>query len=165
MKFNGIVNRMETVIQTAELTIGIEGLTNKGFILSKYTCEGENINAAITIENIPSETRSLTLIIDDPDAPNGVFDHWVIWNIPPAQMVIENSRPGIEGRNSFGDVGYKGPCPPSGEVHRYFFKVYALDSLLDVKAGSDKNEIERAMMEHILAYGEIVGLYQKQNKR
>jgi Raf kinase inhibitor-like YbhB/YbcL family protein len=152
---------MESIIQIAELTIGSTVFANKDFLPAKYTCEGENVNPPITIENIPSGTKSLTLIIDDPDAPNGVFDHWVIWNIRPMEMIIENSRPGTEGKNSFGRSVYHGPCPPAGGPHRYFFRVYALDILLDLKRGSDKKALEKAMHGHIIAAGEIVAMYQK----
>ena len=131
-----------------------------GHIPPKYTCEGENVNPAITIENIPVGTKSLTLIVEDPDAPDGTFDHWIAWNIRPMEMIIENTAPGVEGKNSFGNIRYNGPCPPSG-THRYFFKVYALDTLLDIKTGSDKRTVEKAMRDHILAEGEIIGMYKK----
>ena len=152
---------METNVKTAKLTIGSTEFANMEFIPEKYTCEGENVNPAITIENIPGGTKSLALIIDDPDAPNGTFDHWIVWNIRPKEMIIENTVPGTEGKNSFGKTRYQGPCPPGGKAHRYFFKVYALDTLLDTPAGSDKRTVEKAMARHILAEGEIIGLYQK----
>lgn len=151
---------MATIVKTT-LTIGSTAFANKDHIPLKYTCDGENINPAITIENIPAGTKSLTLIIDDPDAPGGVFDHWIMWNIRPMEMVIENSVPGTEGKNSFGHLRYDGPCPPPGKAHRYFFKVYALDTILDVREGADKAAVEKAMRDHILASGEIIGLYRR----
>jgi Raf kinase inhibitor-like YbhB/YbcL family protein len=148
---------------TPSLKIGSSAFSNKEDIPQKYTCEGENINPPITIENIPSGTKSITLIIDDPDAPHGTFDHWIIWNIRPTKMIVENTAPGIEGKNSFGTTNYNGPCPPEGK-HRYFFKVYALDTLLNVNAGADKKAIEKAMEDRILAKGELVGHYKKTKK-
>lgn len=152
---------MIRIVKTAELSIGSTEFGNKGYIPSKYTCEGENINPSITIENIPEGTKSLTLIVDDPDATDGIFVHWVIWNIRPMEMIIENTSPGTEGKNSFGKTKYHGPCPPEGHAHRYFFKLYALDTLLDVKAGADKKTVEKAMQEHIIASTEIIGMYKK----
>lgn len=152
---------MATITKTAELTIGSTEFANKDYLPSKYTCEGENINPPITIENIPPGTKSLTLIIDDPDAPDGVFDHWIVWNIHPMEMIIENTSPGTEGKNSFGRTRYHGPCPPEGKAHRYFFKVYALDILLETREGADKKTVEKAMNGHILASGEIIGMYKK----
>lgn len=152
---------MTTLTKTEELTIGSTVFSHKGYIPTRYTCEGENINPSITIENIPSGTKSLALIVDDPDASDGVFDHWLIWNIHPMEMIIENTSPGTEGKNSFGKTRYQGPCPPEGRDHRYFFKVYALDVILDINIGADKKKLEKAMQEHILAKGEIIGMYKK----
>lgn len=98
--------------------------------------------------------------MEDPDAPKGVYDHWLVWNIPPNEAIAENSKPGMVGRNSFGNIEYGGPCPPSGS-HRYFFKVYALDSELDVETGADKQKLENAMKGHVLASGELMAHYQK----
>jgi Raf kinase inhibitor-like YbhB/YbcL family protein len=105
---------------------------------------------AIFQQNIPVRVKTST--------PNGIFDHWIAWNIQPNEVIAEKSNPGISGRNSFGKTGYGGPCPPSG-VHRYFFKAFALDSQLELQAGSSKEELLAAMEGHILATAEIVGLY------
>jgi Raf kinase inhibitor-like YbhB/YbcL family protein len=102
--------------------------------------------------------------MEDPDAPSGVFDHWIVWNIPPADTILENSNPGISGTTSFGSIGYGGPCPPSGQ-HRYFIKVFALDDSLDLPAGSGKQELLEAMEGHILAAGELMGLYEKKKSK
>ena len=134
--------------------------SENGHIPPKYTCEGDDINPPLTIRNIPEGTRTLALIMEDPDAPRGVFDHWVVWNIPPNEAIGERSNPGISGTNGFGKTGYGGPCPPSG-VHRYFFRVFALDCEIDLLAGSSKDELLRAMEGHVLATGELKGLYQK----
>ncbi len=130
-------------------------------IPSKYSCDGQSINPPLTIEGVPKGTKSLAIIMDDPDAPMGTFDHWVVWNIPlSANKIAENSDTGIQGLNSAGEHGYTGPCPPSG-THRYFFKAYALDTELDLGANSKKKDLEKAMQGHILAKGELIGLYSR----
>jgi Raf kinase inhibitor-like YbhB/YbcL family protein len=152
---------MEPLITTKQLTIGSTVFGNKEFVPSKYTCERENVNPPLTIEGIPSSTKSLALVIEDPDAANGVFVHWAVWNIPPQEMIEENSIPGIQGKNSFGKTKYQGPCPPEGKTHRYHFKVYALDSLLELQAGSDVKMLDEVVSDYAIAYGEITGLYKK----
>ena len=128
-------------------------------IPEKYGCKNKAPNPPITIEGAPPETKSLALIMDDPDAPSGTFDHWVVWNIPPSTTKIaENTVPGTEGLNSLGKHSYTCPYPPSG-THRYFFKVFALNVMLDLRADSGKNELEKTMKGHILAQGELVGLF------
>jgi Raf kinase inhibitor-like YbhB/YbcL family protein len=149
---------MSILTNTKLLSIGSTAFGNKDFIPDIYTCKGEDISPDITIENIPAGTKSLTIIVDDPDAPNGVFVHWLIWNIRPMEMIIENTAPGVEGINSFGNIKYNGPCPPSG-VHRYYFKVYALDTLLEIQQGANVQIVEKAMKSHILSEGELIGLY------
>jgi hypothetical protein len=124
----------------------------------KYTCDGEDVNPPLNIEGTPSKTKSLVLIIDDPDAPMGTWDHWIVWNIPPKTKIEENAVPGIEGMNSFKRHTYGGPCPPSG-THRYFFKIYALDTLLNLPQNSRKKDVEKAIKDHTLAKGELIGLY------
>ena len=133
---------------------------NNGIIPAKYTCDGEDVNPPLKIEGISEGTKSLVLIVDDPDAPMGTWDHWIVWNISPTGKIIENSIPGTEGLNDFRKHSYGGPCPPSG-THRYFFKVYALDTKLDLNPNSRKRDVERAMKGHILAEGEIIGLYKR----
>jgi Raf kinase inhibitor-like YbhB/YbcL family protein len=100
------------------------------------------------------------LIVEDPDAPSGIFYHWLVWNIPPNEPITEGYIPGIMGKNSFGKTGYGGPCPPKGS-HRYFFKFYALDAELDLQADATKNALGQAMRGHIIAEGELMGKYQK----
>jgi Raf kinase inhibitor-like YbhB/YbcL family protein len=127
----------------------------------KYTCDGESISPPLVIEGTPKETKSLALLLLDPDAPSGIFDHWVVWNIPPStSKIAEGTSPGTEGLNSAMDYGYHGPCPPSG-THRYIFKIYALDTELSLGANSRRKDIEKAMQGHILTKGEIVGLYSR----
>jgi len=133
---------------------------NNEMIPRKYTCDGADVNPTLNIRGIPRKAESLVLIVDDPDAPMGTWDHWIVWNIPPEERIEENSVPGIEGLNDFRKHSYGGPCPPSG-THRYFFRVYALDAVLDLKPNSRKRDVERAMRGHILAQGEIIGLYRR----
>lgn len=146
--------------ETNDLIVQSVAFSHNGHIPSRYTCEGENINPSLEISNVPEETKTLALIMEDPDAPKGTFDHWLLWNIPPTASIAEQSFPGISGTNSFGKTGYGGPCPPSGS-HRYFFKAYALDIELNLPAGSDKRNLLQAMEDHIIATGELMGYYQK----
>lgn len=130
-------------------------------IPQRFTCQGEDINPAFQISDIPAGAHSLALIHDDPDAPSKTWDHWLIWNIPAMAEIPENAAPGIQGQNSWGRNDYGGPCPPSG-THRYVYKLYALDRKLDLPAGATKAQLESAMRGHILAQAELVGLYQQQ---
>lgn len=135
---------------------------NNTKIPSKYTCDGENINPPLSFSDIPANARSLVLIMEDPDAPSGTWVHWIVFNIiPETNEISENSLPenAAEGMTSFGEKGYGGPCPPSG-VHRYFFKLYALDTVLELK-NPDKTELEEKMQSHILDEAEIIGLYSR----
>jgi Raf kinase inhibitor-like YbhB/YbcL family protein len=128
-------------------------------IPKKFTCDGDSISPPLTIEGVSKEAKSLALIFDDPDAVSGTFDHWIIWNIPPSTTQIEeNTAPGVQGLNSGRKIGYYPPCPPSGS-HKYTFKVYALDRLLDLPANTKKGGLQKAMQGHILAEGELVGIY------
>ena len=129
-------------------------------IPAKFTCDGEDINPALNIEEIPQETKSLALIVDDPDAPMGTWVHWVVFNIPVTSQIQEHSVPGRQGLNDFRKKDYGGPCPPSG-THRYFFKLYALDIELDLEESARKGDVEEAMEGHILAQTELIGLYKR----
>lgn len=145
----------------AESTLGVKSpaFADRTFIPLEYTRDGQNINPPLNIEHIPKQTKSLALIVDDPDAPGKtMFVHWLMWNIPPEREINAESAPGFQGKNSFGNLRYDGPAPPSG-THHYYFKVYALDSVLKLKAGATLPELERAMTSHIIGYGELVGLY------
>ena len=137
---------------------------------TKYTCDGEDISPKIEIHGIRDDVKSLVIIVDDPDAPLGTFNHWVIWNIEPSNVIPEGipkeyvlTKPieAVQGKNDFGKIGYNGPCPPPGKTHRYFFKVCALDAFLDLEAGSTKKELERAIEEHVLQYGEAIATYKR----
>ncbi|MBS3096895.1 YbhB/YbcL family Raf kinase inhibitor-like protein [Candidatus Woesearchaeota archaeon] len=129
---------------------------------SEFTCDGQDLSPPLTISDVPSNAKSLVLIMDDPDAPVGIWDHWVVFNIPPSTKEIpKGTEPkGTAGKNSWGRTGYGGPCPPSG-THRYFFKLYALDSELNLPEGSAKKELEMTMQGHILAKAELMGNYKR----
>jgi Raf kinase inhibitor-like YbhB/YbcL family protein len=141
-----------------ELKVTSDAFQHKGMIPVKFTCDGENINPSLVIEHIPEGAKCLALIVDDPDAPKGTWVHWVVFNMPVTHHIKENVVHGIQGTNDFGQQEYGGPCPPSG-THRYFFKVYALGELLDLPAGATKAQVEKAMSDQIIAFGELVGLY------
>lgn len=155
-------NTTDTVIGI--LTITSDAFEQNGIIPQQYSCNGEAINPPLTINNIPDGAQSLAIIMDDPDAPRGLYTHWLEWNIPltstvsSTTVIAENSNPGISGIGSSGKTGYHPPCPPNGR-HRYYFKVYALDTELDLPAGSDRNTLEHTMHEHIIAQGELMGYY------
>lgn len=144
----------------AALVVTSLSFSQNGMIPSKFTCDGDDVSPSLHIDNIPQNAISLALIVDDPDAPHGTFTHWVAWNIDPNGDIAENTKPGEQGKNGFGKSGYGGPCPPSG-THHYHFKVYALDIKLKLPSNSDKASLEHAMKGHILAEGELIGLYKK----
>lgn len=130
-----------------------------------YTCVGQNINPPLEISDVPQNAESLTLIMDDPDAPAGTFTHWMIWNIPPNTQNIDSaniSPQAIQGVNDSEKAGYTGPCPPNG-THRYFFKLYALNRKLDLTPNVTKQELEREINNSMIVKAELVGLYSKKN--
>jgi Raf kinase inhibitor-like YbhB/YbcL family protein len=140
-----------------------------GSIPSKYTCDGQNVSPPLAWNTIPDGTKSIALIVDDPDAPRGDWVHWVVYDLPPSLRELpENVRAsesilgngGRQGTNDFGKIGYGGPSPPSG-THRYFFKVYALDADLRMNPGATKAQLLKAMEGHILAQGQLMGRYSR----
>jgi Raf kinase inhibitor-like YbhB/YbcL family protein len=133
----------------------------------QFTCDGSDISPALAWHDAPGGTQSFALIADDPDAPVGTWVHWVLFdlpanvhalsqNVPKQEQLADGSR---QGRNDFRKIGYGGPCPPPGKPHRYFFKLYALDTKLNLQPGATKKDVERAMQGHILAQGEWMGRY------
>ncbi len=151
-------------VKMGDLKISSTAFSNNGNIPSKYTCDGSDINPPLLIEDVPQGAKSLVLITDDPDAPMGTWVHWVVWNISPQTRVIkENDTPpgASSGLNDFRKKSYGGPCPPSG-THRYFFKLYALDTALDLPAGAKKADVEKAMKGHIISRTQVIGLYKRQ---
>lgn len=137
----------------------------------KYTCDGADISPRLDISDVPSDTESLIVVVDDPDAPGGVFDHWTIWNMPsdidsipedvPNEEVLDSLEGALQGENGFGGIGYRGPCPPGGPAHKYRFKAYALDTELDLDPGALKEDLEKEMEGHILSKDKIVGTYSR----
>ena len=134
----------------------------------QYTCDGVNISPPLEWSGVPKSAKAIAIIADDPDAPAGAWVHWVLYNLPAENIgLVENLPPtenlkagGFQGKNDFGKIGYGGPCPPSG-THRYFFKIYALDSELPLKSGATKAEVEKAMEGHILAQAQLMGTYSR----
>jgi Raf kinase inhibitor-like YbhB/YbcL family protein len=145
------------------LKLSSPAFDHNGLIPSKYTCDGKDLSPPLAMEGVPENAKSLALIVDDPDAPAGTWVHWVVWNIDPKTgSFAEGGVPkgAREGMNDFRTRGYGGPCPPSG-THRYFFKLSALDTILDPGTGATKAGLERSMQGHILARTELVGLYRR----
>ena len=142
----------------ASVSVATPAFQAGGDIPAKFTCNGANVNPELKINGVPNEAKSLVLIVDDPDAPHGLFTHWIVWNIDPKTTDIgENSVPvgGVQGTNDFGKRNYSGPCPPSG-THRYSFKIFALDSKLDLKPSARRAELDAAMKSHVLTQGELI---------
>jgi Raf kinase inhibitor-like YbhB/YbcL family protein len=138
-------------------------------IPAQYTCAGRNISPPLQWSGMPAGVKSLALIADDPDAPAGVWVHWVVYNLPPSAAGLAEDTPksqdlangAKQGLNDFKRPGYGGPCPPPGKPHRYFFKLYALDAMLDLKPGATKKGVEAAMSNHILAQTQLMGTFQR----
>ncbi len=141
---------------------------NQGMIPKKYTCDGEDVSPALKWTQGPEGTVSYALISDDPDAPGGTWVHWVLYNLPASITLLPEAVPitktlldgGVQGTNDFRKIGYGGPCPPGG-THRYFFKIYALDKMLDLQPGVTKAQLEKAIQGHILAEGHLMGKYKR----
>src|SRR5262245_33130837 len=152
---------------TSKLQISSTAFSANGLIPSKYTCDGEGVNPPLTFASIPSKAQSLVLIVDDPDVPknlvpSGVFDHWLIWDLPTDSKGFAEGT-GKGGLNGTGQQGYMGPCPPDRE-HRYFFKLYALDTKLTSAKISNKMDLETAMQGHIIEKAELIGRYERSQK-
>lgn len=156
---NKIINQQNEV---GSMQMTSSAFQHNSAMPSEFTCDGENINPPLSITDVPANAKSLVLIVDDPDAVVGVWDHWVVFNVNPLiNEIKQNTQPqGTPGKNSGGRNSYQGPCPPSG-THRYFFKLYALDATLNLPEGSTKKQVESAMQGHILAKAELVGLYKR----
>ena len=137
---------------------------DNGRIPEKFTCDAEDVNPELIISEVPDGTASLVLIVDDPDAPAKVWEHWTVWNLPPETSGIgENSVPpgAIQGVNDFNRVEWGGPCPPPGKVHHYRFRLYALDVVLSLGSSSRKSEVEKTMQGHVLGQAVLTGTYQR----
>jgi Raf kinase inhibitor-like YbhB/YbcL family protein len=147
----------------AKMKISSSAFQEGGTIPEKFSKDGQNANPELRIEGVPTEAKSLALIVDDPDAPVGLFTHWLVWNIDPKTTEIaEKNVPkgALQGTNDFPGTGYDGPQPPSG-THRYYFKIFALDRTLDLKSGAKRREVDAAMRGHIVGEGQMMGRYSK----
>ncbi len=145
------------------MEITSSGVDANGKILPKYTADGDNCNPPLTFSQIPTDAASLALVLDDPDAPSGIFTHWLLYDMSPATLqIVEASAPltGKAGTNSFGDQKYDGPAPPSG-THRYVFTLYALDTMLDLPDGADRKALLQAMDGHIVDHAELISTYSR----
>ncbi len=135
----------------------------------KYTCDGRDVSPPLKWSGAPQNAKSFALIADDPDAPVGTWVHWVLYNLPATAAELPEGVPttdtlssgAVQGRNDFRRIGYGGPCPPRGSPHRYFFKIYALDTMLSLKPGATKQELLKVMQGHILAEGQLMGRYSR----
>ena len=152
-------------------SLSSDAFQNNGQIPPKFTCDGDDVSPPLRWDKPPETAKELALICDDPDAPVGTFTHWAIWGIPPELPGLPEAVPKMEtpgavggakqGTNDFRKVGYGGPCPPRGKPHHYHFRLYALDAAVDLKPGSTKANLLKAMEGHILAQAELVGLYSR----
>jgi Raf kinase inhibitor-like YbhB/YbcL family protein len=146
------------------LTVASPAFAEDGSIPQRFTCDGEDVSPPLEIGDVPDEAGNLSLLVSDPDAPSGTFDHWVGWNRPPnATSVPEGASgsgfQGIEGQNDFDEAGWRGPCPPEGEEHRYVFRVYAVDGPLDLGPDADGADLREALTVRVLAQGALTALY------
>ena len=149
------------VAEGGEMKVASPAFQNGGSIPAKFSRRGGNHHPPLEIGGAPANAKSLVVIVDDPDAPSGLFTHWLVWNIDPKTTSIpEGSTPkaSIQGTNDFGDTGYDGPQPPSG-THRYYFKIFSLDQTLNLSAGAKRRELDKAMKGHVIAQGELMGRY------
>ncbi len=158
---------IEEVSIMQNISISTEAFRAGETVPAEYTCDGRNVSPELSWGTVPSGAKSIALIMDDPDAPRGTFVHWVLYNIPADTGKLAGGVPRTEtlgdgssqGMTDFGRPGYGGPCPPPGKPHRYYFKIYALDTKLNLPPGATKADVERAMKGHVLAQGELMGKY------
>jgi Raf kinase inhibitor-like YbhB/YbcL family protein len=153
----------ESAPDAASLQMTSSAFRDGGKIPAKYTCDSSNVNPPLRLENLPETVKSLVLIVDDPDAPGKTWTHWLVWNVDPKTIEIrEGGVPinAVEGTNDFGKPAYGGPCPPSGS-HRYYFKVYALDTTLLLPSSAKRDALEKAMTGHVLTKGSLLGTYSR----
>lgn len=165
---NNSVNSLQNGETAMEIKLISSAFAEGGMIPRQHTCDGADISPPLSWDSIPDSTKSFALICDDPDAPRGTWVHWVVYDIPanvkelaqkiPLQEKLANGAK--QGKNDSRKIGYSGPCPPGG-THRYYFKLYALDVLLDLNPGAAKNDLLRAMEGHILATGQLMGKYSR----
>jgi hypothetical protein len=163
------VQRLEVTKTVKVFKLSSTAFSNGGRIPERYTCIGLDVSPPLRWEGYPLEAKSLTLIVEDVDAPGGVFTHWIIYNIPGSVSMLEEgiekvsvlSSGAMQGLNDFGRIGYGGPCPPAGKPHRYIFKIFALDTILDVKPAASKNEVLKALENHIIGEAELTVIFSR----
>ena len=165
---SGVTNSNEGRGEGMNIKLTSTAFQPDGMIPAKYTCDGANVSPPLEWSGVPEATKSLALICDDPDAPGKTWVHWVVFNLPASKTSLPENVPpqetiaggGKQGTNDFKKIGYGGPCPPS-ETHRYFFKIYALDTELKPDSKTTKDQLSQAMKDHLLAQGELIGRYKK----
>ena len=165
---SGVTNSNEGRGREMNIKLNSTAFQPDGMIPAKYTCDGANVSPPLEWSGVPEATKSLALICDDPDAPGKTWVHWVVFNQPASKTSLPENVPpqetiaggGKQGTNDFKKIGYGGPCPPSG-THRYFFKIYALDTELKLDSKTTKDQLSQAMKDHLLAQGELIGRYKK----
>lgn len=169
-QFKSAGNTSSTSMASSTLTLTSSAFENGASIPSRFTCDGVQVSPPLSISGVPEDAKSLVLIMDDPDVPkalkpDGIFDHWVLFNIPTeTREILEGGSVGVSGANGAGKNAYASPCPPpqyEPSQHRYFFKLYALDAELLLSAGASKAEVESAMQGHIMAHTELMGVYKR----
>jgi Raf kinase inhibitor-like YbhB/YbcL family protein len=151
------------VNSTHSFSLSSSAFEDHGTIPSQYNCDGNDISPSLTITNVPTNAKALALIVDDIDAPRGIFTHWIVWNMSPdtSQLSAGQNINSPQGITSAGKSGYHGPCPPSGPAHRYYFKLYAMDSLLNLNENATKSDLEQSMNDHVLAQAVLIGKYSR----
>ena len=155
-----VLNVAAVFAQPAALTIVSPDFEDGGNIPARFTCDGEDVNPTLIVNGIPEGTRTLALIVEDPDAPLTTYTQWLVWNILPSETIPENTVPGVQGTNTVGKSPYRGPCPVA-DMQRYTFRVYALNKFLTIDAGARRHHVEKAMEGNILATGELGGAYSR----
>jgi len=149
---------------TTSMKLTSTAFTDQASLPAQYTCDGEDVSPPLAWSDVPEKTQSFVLIVDDPDTAHGTWNHWLLYDIPAdVRKIDEHRSAGIEGTTSMKTVGYHGACPPNG-VHRYFFKLFALDTLLHILPAANKVQIEKAMEGHIMGQAELMGKYQRSGK-
>ncbi|MDD5593643.1 MAG: YbhB/YbcL family Raf kinase inhibitor-like protein [Candidatus Margulisbacteria bacterium] len=146
------------------LTLKSPAFKNQANLPAKYSCQGEGVSPPLVFENVPPKTKSFVLTVEDPDAPSGTFDHWLLFNIPAeVREIKEGGIPAgsLAGKNTIGKLDYVSPCPPPGKTHRYIFTLYALDMLLPLDKGVNKQELKKAMTGHVISQASLTGLFKR----
>jgi Raf kinase inhibitor-like YbhB/YbcL family protein len=166
--WTAIAKVMSPPSATKNMTLSSIALKDGGPISGDYTCDGKNISPPLSWTGVPENTQSLVLIVDDPDAPGGVWTHWILFNLPADTLNLAEdfgkspaAHTAKQGRNDFKQIGYSGPCPPAGTKHRYYFKIFALDTTLNLPPDTTRKDIDAAMAKHVLSAGQLMGTYQR----